>query len=556
LFCIAAKGEVKADASQSACLYPGLPTGPRDPDSPERRGKETMGKEGIRISLVHVNLVAEDAIGTCIINQVRLFRRRGDDVHVYVRHPPSGIPPDVEEVTSVVSLGDLISGQREHFDLSDLYVYHYPSRHELMESIRGIDRGTVIFYFHNVTPPILWGSDTGRETLMRSLEGRALAHYADLCITPSPFNKQDLVNEVGVDPERIHVLPLAVPLGRFVPGEKDPGLVQRYNLEGSQVMLFVGRMAGNKRIDLLIEALARVRSKIPDTKLLLVGDDRGAVAYREIVAAARARADELGIADCVIWTGPVDELPPYYRLADVYVTASLHEGFGVPLIEAMACGVPVVASRVGAMPWVVEDAGLLFEPGNADELAQRVVQVLEDAGVRQSLAERGLERAQAFSLEGYEASLTELVDKAVTYTLPKAPPAPPESVSGQEGVQMGIPARHDVRLLRLLSDEIAGKSDISLDGYTVRSKVPVLGPLIAWVRRNLTSHLREPYLDPIVGRQVDYNVAAAQWVKRAATAIATQSERQAELEARVEALEEQVEALGHAVVGDEAEEEG
>jgi glycosyltransferase involved in cell wall biosynthesis len=515
-----------------------------------------MNEKGMRVSLVNLNLVAEDAIGACIINQVRFFRRRGDSPRVYVLHPPSDVPADVREVTSVVTLKDLISGEQDHFRLSDLYVYHYPSRHDLMESIRGIDRGAVIFYYHNVTPPELWGSDADRELLVQGLEGTTLAHYSDFCITESPFNKRDLVDRVGMDPDRVHVLPLAVPLAQFVPGEKDARLVIKYGLEGRRVLLFVGRMAPNKRIDLLVEALARITSQVPNTKLLLVGDDRGAAAYREVVATARSRAEELGLAQNVIWTGPVDELPPYYHLADVCVTASLHEGFGMPLIEAMACGVPTVASGVGAMPWVLDDAGLVYEAGNADELADKVVQVLEDASLHRSLSERGLERAQAFSLESYEAGLSELVDKAVTYTLPKAPPAPPASVGGGEGMQAGTAVRQDVRLLGILSSEIASKSDVAMDGYIVRSKVPVLGPLIAWVRKNSTSHLREPYLDPIIGRQVAFNVRAAEWVKRAAAALAAQSERQAELEARVEALEAQLKALGHPLVDEEAAKEG
>ncbi|RLC64501.1 MAG: hypothetical protein DRI80_01180 [Chloroflexota bacterium] len=523
----------------------------------------------MKVSLINLNLVAEDAIGTCIINQVHFFRRRGDDVHVYVLHPPHNVPTDIEEVTSVVTLRELIEGQEEHFRLSDLYIYHYPGRHALMESIRGIDRGTVIFYYHNVTPPELWGSDIGRDALMRDIEGSALVHYADLCITPSPFNKQDLVDRLGYAPDRICVLPLAVALEQFTPGDRDPKLVQRYELEGQQVLLFVGRMAGNKRIDILIEALARVKSQIPNTKLLLVGDDRSNPAFRPIVADARARAAELGIARDVIWTGRVDELPPYFRLADVYVTASLHEGFGQPLVEAMACGVPVVAARAGAMPWVLGDAGLLCEPGSADDLAEKVLTVLRDTGLRQTLIERGLERVQAFSLERYEANLAEIVEKAVTHTLPEIPPEPvveagreaeiqpaaeageetqiqPPTEAGEEAQTQPAPViPRDELVLSILSDEIMAQSDIALRGYVVRSRVPLLGPFIAWVRRNLTSHLREPYLDPMIERQVALNRRMAEWMQRAVALWTASIQRQAELEARVEALEAQIEALSH-----------
>ena len=498
-------------------------------------GKETMSQSKLRVSLINLNLVALDAVGICILNQVRFFGERGDDVCVYVCHPPQGVPKEIEAVTRVVTLGDLISGRDQHFVHSDLYIYHYPSRHELMESIRGIDRGTVIFYYHNVTPPELWGSNVGRDELIRGVEGKALAHHADLCIADSPLNKQELV-ELGYDADRVFVLPLVVDLARFTPGEQDLELVQRHGLAGQRVLLFVGRMAGNKRIDLLIEALHKVKQRVPNVKLLLVGDPKGSPAYQEVVAAARARAVELQVQDDVIWTGEQEPLP-YYRLADVYVTASLHEGFGVPLVEAMACNVPVVASRAGAMPWVVGDAGLLSEPQDPGDMALKVIRVLEDGDLRQGLVARGKERARAFDVEHYRAALAEIVDAAVAETLPPAPEdAGPASYAEAGG-------SYPVRLLSVLASEIKANSDVMLRGYVVRSRIPVLGGLIAWTRRTLTSHLREPYLDPTLERQVDVNRRTAEWLQMAAKALDDAARRQADLEGQIRALEDQIRHL-------------
>jgi glycosyltransferase involved in cell wall biosynthesis len=507
----------------------------------------------MRVSLINLNLVAEDAIGTCIVNQARLFLRRGDDVRIYTSHPPERVSEDIETLTRVVRLADLEQGRREHFRLSDLYIYHYPGHYDLMESIRSRDRGTVILYYHNVTPPELWGTDIGRDELHRDVEGSALVHYADLCITPSPFNKSVLVERFGYAADRVYVLPMAVSLDRFNPGPKPRELVERYGLEGQRVLLFVGRMAGNKRIDLLIEALARVKRQVPQTRLLLVGDNQSNPAFRPIVADARRLADELGVADGVTWTGRVDKLPPYLRLADLYVTASLHEGFGLPLIEAMACGTPVVASRAGAMPWVLDDAGLLFEPGDAEGLAQEVVAVLQDEGLRRTLIERGLARSQEFSLRRYEAGLTEIVDAAVTYTMPDIPIGPAVEAYGRLPVEEEPQAQQALRrdwavgdddALSLILEDLEGQSDIAMRGYVVRSKVPALGPLITWVRRNLTSHLREPYLDPMVERQVAFNHRVVGWIRRAVNALTTSARHQEDLEARMKDLESRVEALG------------
>jgi glycosyltransferase involved in cell wall biosynthesis len=506
----------------------------------------------MKVSLVNLNLVAEDAIGACIMNQARLLRDRGDDVRVYTSCPPERVPADIEALTRVVERVDLEEGRWEHFRLSDLYIYHYPGRYGLMESIRSRDRGTVILYFHNVTPPELWGTDIGRDELQRDVNGSALVHHADLCITPSPFNKEVLVDRFGYAADRVYVLPLAVSLGHFNPGDKPRELVERLGLEGQHVLLFVGRMAGNKRIDLLIEALAQVKRHVPDTKLLMVGDNQSNPAFRPIVASARRLADELGVAQDVTWTGRVDSLPPYLRLADLYVTASLHEGFGLPLIEAMACGTPVIASRAGAMPWVLGDAGVLFEPGDAEGLAEQVVTVLRDDSLRRTLIERGIARSQEFSLGDYEAGLTEIVDAAVTYTMPdiRAEPAAGwgrrpdmrEEPQAQQAFRRDWDAGDD-DALGLILEDLEGQSDIAMRGYVVRSKVPVLGPFITWVRRNLTSHLREPYLDPMIERQVAFNHRVTGWIRQAVKALSASAHRQEVLEARVESLETQVESL-------------
>jgi glycosyltransferase involved in cell wall biosynthesis len=503
----------------------------------------------MRVSLINVSLRSDDAIGACVLNQVRFFQKRGDDVRVYLTNPAQKVPSDVKPLTGAVALRELIEGRDEHFMLSDLYVYHYPGHYPLVETIRDIERGTVVFYYHNVTPPELWGTDVGREYLVDGVEGAILAHYADLVITPSPFNKQDLVERLGYAPERIYVLPLAVDVNRFSPAEGDPGiargdpeLVKRYGLEGQRVLLFVGRMAGNKRIDLLIDALARIKREVTNTKLLLVGDKESDPAFQPVVAAAQARAKELGVSDDAIWTGRVDDVAPYYRLADVFVTASLHEGFGVPLIEAMASGVPAVACRAGGMPWVMDDAGLLCEPQDALDLAEKTLSLLVDAELRQRLIVRGLERAQEFSLAAYEADLAKILDDVHS--------GAPAGVPSRHGFRRGSEGRQTVgdegvsgMLLEMLADAVQARSDVSMREYVVRSGVPLVGPLIAWFRRNLTSHLREPYVDPIIDRQVNFNRRTADWVDGATQLLVAGRRRQEELEARIKDLEAQIARL-------------
>jgi glycosyltransferase involved in cell wall biosynthesis len=171
---------------------------------------------------------------------------------------------------------------------------------------------------------------------------------------------------------------LIVPLERFRPGQRSPALLARYGLAADQpVLLYVGRMAGNKRVEDLIRALAHVRAVRPGAALLLVGDRGGS--YAANVARARELAATLGLADGVIFAGqvPDGELAAHYQLADVFVTASLHEGFCIPVVEAMACGVPVVATNATALPETIRDAGLTFQPEQPADLAEKVLALLE-----------------------------------------------------------------------------------------------------------------------------------------------------------------------------------
>ena len=390
----------------------------------------------MRVSLVNLNLIGQDAVGQTLLHQLRFHRRRGDEVAIFTQHAAEGIPADVEDAVRVVEAVDLMAGRDEFFATSDLYVYHYPGRYDLLDTLKGLDRGAVIFYYHNVTPPELWGSRVGVDDLTAGLAAvRHLAPYADLVVTPSPFNAEQLVQEHGCAADRVRVLPLPVPLDAFHPGPADLGLVKQWKLAGKRVILFVGRVAGNKRVDLLVRALAQVREQVPNAVLLIVGDHSSNPAFDDVVAGIRRTAADLGVADAVIWTGRVAEVTPYYRLAHVYASASLHEGFGVPLVEAMASGIPVVASDAAAHPWVMGEAGLLAAAGDADDLAAKLLAILTDDDLAGDLVQRGLVRAQEFSLEAYTAGWTAIVDEVADWLTdqairPRRLPPPPVSGSG------------------------------------------------------------------------------------------------------------------------------
>lgn len=452
----------------------------------------------MRVSLIHASLPAHSAVGQALIHKAHFFLERGDEVRIFLQATTGAVPGELKGVTSFCDLGDLLTPSRQRdswqqFSRSDLIVYEYGLWYPLAESIKAVTDAVVLFDYHGVTPPELWANAPDRDLLIRSVHGAGLVHHADLAIAHSEFMKDELVTRYTYEPARIRVLPLPGPLEDLGPGPKDSHLVRRYGLEGKRVLLYVGRMAPHKRVDLLVQALARIHRQQQEVTLLLVGDDASMPAYVSVVEEARQLARALGVAQAVIFTGPVPDLTAYYRLADIFLTASLHEGFGVPIIEAQASGVPVVASDTAALPETVGDAGLTFAPGDVDDLAEKVLTILEDDGLRDGLVQRGLTHVRAYSIERFEKNLARIIDEA-------------EERRHQPQAATRIPEFH--------IEHLSPEADVALRDYVVRSRVPLVGRLVEWVRRNLTSHVKEAYLDRIVERQVLFNQSVEQRLNR------------------------------------------
>jgi len=127
---------------------------------------------------------------------------------------------------------------------------------------------------------------------------------------------------------------------------------------------------------------------------LVIGGAKGWF-YQDVFA----RVEELGLEDKVIFPGyiPVSELPLWYNAAELFVYPSLYEGFGLPPLEAMACGTPVVAANTSSLPEVVGEAGLIVDPLDVEGLAEAMRRALDDEALRQEMREQGLERAKGFS---------------------------------------------------------------------------------------------------------------------------------------------------------------
>jgi phosphatidyl-myo-inositol dimannoside synthase len=236
----------------------------------------------------------------------------------------------------------------------------------------------------------------------RNLLTRQLARTVDAFISVSRISAERFSHWSKVPMERAFILPNCVDLNHFRPQQRDTTLVNRYGLQSSRVIMTTGRLASQERykgFDEVIDVMPLLLKRVAHLKYLIVGDgpDRTRL---------QAKASALGLSDHVIFTGyiPESEKVAHYNLADAYVMPSMGEGFGIVLIEAAACGIPVVGSKAdGSREALLEGRlGSLVDPKSPDELFQTVAAILENSPSR-----RRLDAIDIFSSENFKAHVAD-----------------------------------------------------------------------------------------------------------------------------------------------------
>lgn len=234
---------------------------------------------------------------------------------------------------------------------------------------------------------------TRANVLSHRLVVRPAVRRADAVITASQHARAEISDAYGIEPDRIHVVPLGID-ARFSPGEASAGLLTHVGA-GRPFVLTVGTLQPRKNIETVLAAFERLVAQGSDLTLVVTGGS-GWAARETAERIARSPASER-----VVMTGHVDDptLVALYRSAKCFVFASRYEGFGLPVLEAMACGTAVVCSDRTSLPEVAGDAALLVSPDDVGQIEASIGRIVSSDVLREDLVARGLRQAARFTWE-------------------------------------------------------------------------------------------------------------------------------------------------------------
>ncbi|MDT8715637.1 glycosyltransferase family 4 protein [Clostridium sp. 19966] len=248
---------------------------------------------------------------------------------------------------------------------------------------------------HDLIPYIM-PETVGKGYLMQFLkEVPQVIQNCDAIITVSEWSKKDILKFFPINPDKIFVTPLATDM-KYKSMDKNWCkyiLETKFNIT-TPYILYVGGFSPRKNVKSLIMAFSKIYNNLDkEHSLVIIGSlrDEGIV-LKELT-------ESLGISSKVIFTEFVEEdyLPVLYNAAEVFVYPSLYEGFGLPLLEAMSCGAPVITSDISSIPEVVNDAGILINPYDNSNLIDALGNVLSNETLRNEMSEKGLKRASQYS---------------------------------------------------------------------------------------------------------------------------------------------------------------
>jgi D-inositol-3-phosphate glycosyltransferase len=249
-------------------------------------------------------------------------------------------------------------------------------------------------------------SESEKESPFRIETEKRIVAFANRIVIATPAEKEQLISNYEADEKRLVIIPPGVDTTRFYPISEDEARAVIGVPSGNCMILFVGRIEPLKGIETLLRAIALMlqTEEISECNyyLAIIGGepDGNADDMNSEMTRLQKLSRELGIHDTVIFLGKQSQetLPYYYSAAQVVVVPSLYESFGMVALEAMACGVPVIASQVGGLPYLVQDGktGYVIPDGNPEILKQRLMQLIEAPALRDEMCGQAVEYARSY----------------------------------------------------------------------------------------------------------------------------------------------------------------
>lgn len=344
-----------------------------------------------------------DAVSNDAMEIHRTLVRAGLETHIYAEYIGNGVDP--QAVSPVGNLPVVGKG--------DVILFHLSTGSHLQEILRRAKAQgcKILFRYHNITPP---GFYRGYNPFLEKKcedglwETEQMRDIPDAVLAVSDYNRQDLVRMGYICP--MEIVPILIPFADY---EKAPQkeILERYQNGDTVNLLFTGRVAPNKKIEHLIAAFAAYYYNYnTNTRLFLVGNDAGTEQYRKNL---QAYAAHLGLQEKVIFTGHTTfpELLAYYRCADIFLCMSEHEGFCIPLVEAMYFDIPVIALDAAAVGETLGGAGVLLPDSRPEEAAEEIAALEEDEELRNRVLEGQRQRWKQFGQEKTSGRFLEVLER-------------------------------------------------------------------------------------------------------------------------------------------------
>ncbi len=362
---------------------------------------------GIRIHQVLATLGYGDAIGHEVLGIQRVLRAAGYDSEIFVETADHRLEPLTRDYRELIEFS--------HPD--NLLLHHFSLGSKASRTAFALPDRMALIY-HNITPPEYFigvHRTLARQCFRGRRELQAYADRCDLALGDSEFNRLDL-EALGF--KRTDVLPV-VPDFSHLDCEPNRLIADQFDDEWTNIV-FVGRVIANKKIEDLITAFHAYHTKFnPRSRLLIVGSY---TAFERYLASLTQLVASLGLSN-VHFTGHItnEELVAFYEIADVYLCASEHEGFCVPLMEAFYKQVPVLAYAAAAVPDTMDGAGVLYEEKDPMHVAALIDAVVSNTTMQDAIVAGQLDALQRLRAKDFAGTLLGFVDEIATGPRATAP---------------------------------------------------------------------------------------------------------------------------------------